>query len=129
MCGKFADMECAECKSKGYCSVECQQQDWAIHSIKCRLISAKRRQRRRSRSQHLQRKVERLKRTGFTPIPDRCSCGKEADFECAECSLQGYCSRRCQEKDWEIHRFFCKPQSIRATPVTPGVKHLTSIPE
>ena len=112
VCGKFADLECGECQAKGYCSMHCQQADWLSHGAKCRLVSSKRRrkERRQRKKTRIQKKVERLRSAGYTPIPDRCICGKEADFECSECGAQGYCSRACQEKDWTVHRFFCEPQ-------------------
>ena len=107
MCGKFADLECGECKMKGYCSITCQQADWASHSIRCCLISAKRK-RKEKRKRSINRKVERLRSAGYTPLPDQCVCGKEADFECSQCSRQGYCSETCQLKDWPVHQHFCK---------------------
>ena len=107
MCGKFADLECGECKMKGYCSITCQQADWASHSVRCRLISAKRK-RKEKRKRSVNRKVERLRSAGYTPLPDQCVCGKEADFECSQCSRQGYCSETCQLKDWPVHQHFCK---------------------
>lgn len=38
-----------------------------------------------------------------------CTCGSVAQFECAECQSQGYCSPDCQRKHWvEVHIKECR---------------------
>ena len=109
VCGKFADLECSECRSRGYCSEKCQDQDWLSHSTTCRLVSARRRDERRNRrKRRMEKRRKKLERSGYTPRPDFCSCGKQADFECSKCGMQGYCSRGCQMEDWETHKLFCQ---------------------
>lgn len=116
VCGKFAELECIECRAKGYCSEQCQTDHWMAHSSTCRIVSARRRKAKKMKKKR--KKLEKMMRQrsanslrgGFTPNPDRCICGKEAQYECSECSKQGYCSERCQQEDWELHQLFCEGQ-------------------
>ena len=55
----------------------------------------------------IEKKTKEIKRTGYTPRPDVCICGCDAEYECSECGRQGYCSQKCQEEDWELHQLFC----------------------
>ncbi|KII90500.1 hypothetical protein PLICRDRAFT_52228 [Plicaturopsis crispa FD-325 SS-3] len=34
-CDKSSDKRCSKCRSAGYCSVECQKQDWKLHKLVC----------------------------------------------------------------------------------------------
>jgi hypothetical protein len=52
--------------------------------------------------------MEKLQKTGYTPQPDQCRCGKVTIYECSRCRLQGYCSAECQQNDWENHSLFCR---------------------
>ena len=106
ICGKFAELECTKCKSKGYCGETCQESDWLNHAMVCRIVSARRKEERRKKRK--QKKLEKLKKSGYTPRPDLCRCGKVTEYECSECGLQGYCSVKCQEEDWEYHKLFCE---------------------
>lgn len=130
MCGKFADLECSECGGRGYCSVECQQNDWFKHVMVCREKSEERRRREESarskkkkkkkkhkkHKKHRKSKSRESKRSrDYTPSIDICICGKEAEFECSGCDKQGYCSEECQRNDWDIHQMFCIP-SVTVTP-------------
>jgi hypothetical protein len=36
-----------------------------------------------------------------------CICGKTTDLYCAKCKSTFYCSKSCQVKDWEQHKFTC----------------------
>ena len=112
VCGKFAELECTECRAKGYCSEQCQQDDWFTHASTCRIVSAHRRKTKKLKKKRkkLEKKLKEMKRSGYTPRPDLCLCGKDAEYECSECGQQGYCSKRCQEEDWELHQLFCAGQ-------------------
>ncbi len=107
VCGKFAELECTECRAKGYCCDQCQQDHWLTHSSTCRIVSARRRHTKKMKRKR--KKFEKMmKRTGYTPQPDKCVCGGIAQYECSECGRQGYCSEKCQVEDWELHQLFCK---------------------
>ena len=111
-CGKFAEMECVECRAKGYCSEKCQQEHWLSHSSTCRIVSARRRQAKKMKRKR--KKLENMmKRTAeYKPAhSDKCVCGGEAQYECSECEKQGYCSEKCQVEDWELHQLFCTGNS------------------
>jgi len=34
-CGQSGTKSCGRCRSKRYCSIECQKQDWAAHKLLC----------------------------------------------------------------------------------------------
>ncbi len=105
VCGKFAELECMECRVKGYCSDMCQQAHWLKHISTCRIVSARRRHAKKMRKKR--KKLDKMKQTGYTPHPEQCMCGGDAVYECSECGRQGYCSQKCQEDDWELHQLFC----------------------
>ena len=118
MCGKFADLECSECGLRGYCSAECQQDDWLKHTLICQEKIEERKQRKKSKSSKSKKKKKHKKRkkhkksksrasNTLTPSVDVCVCGKEAEFECSQCEKQGYCSEECQLKDWTVHQTLC----------------------
>uniref|UniRef100_A0A1X7V0T6 MYND-type domain-containing protein n=1 Tax=Amphimedon queenslandica TaxID=400682 RepID=A0A1X7V0T6_AMPQE len=108
VCGKFAELECTDCRGKGYCSETCQTDDWPDHVRTCRVMSARRKEERRQRKQsRREKRIEKLQRTGFTPNPDICRCGKLSEYECSSCGMQGYCSYECQIKDWKYHKLLC----------------------
>lgn len=44
---------------------------------------------------------------------DVCICGQPSVFECSACGTRGYCSNRCQRKDWAKHKIACRAQSKR----------------
>lgn len=118
VCGKFADLECTNCKKRGYCSRACQEKDWPDHQTFCREVSSRRERRRRRRRA---RSREGGARSADTPLfsEDTCVCGKEAEYECSICRKQGYCSQKCQTEDWSFHEYYCKqPGSSASTPNT-----------
>ncbi|KII90499.1 hypothetical protein PLICRDRAFT_52227 [Plicaturopsis crispa FD-325 SS-3] len=39
-CGKHSDKRCSKCRSVGYCSAECQKQDWKAHKLVCTVLAA-----------------------------------------------------------------------------------------
>ena len=115
-CGKFADLECAECHSRGYCSEQCQQEDWYRHILACQTISDKKRKKHKKKK----KKKGKGKKTvsyAYTPSLTLCICGKETEFECSRCGQQGYCSEECQLEDWSFHEHHCMaPSESSATP-------------
>lgn len=130
VCGKFADLECSECGGRGYCSIECQQDDWFKHALVCRAKIEEKRKRKKSKSKKKNKKKHKKHKkfksrassdftpsnfspsdfipNSFTPSVDVCICGKEAEFECSMCEKRGYCSEECQLKDWNTHQSYCK---------------------
>ncbi|KAI9771045.1 MAG: hypothetical protein M1839_002981 [Geoglossum umbratile] len=40
ICGKPDSRRCAKCKSTAYCSTECQQTDWPLHSLLCKSLGS-----------------------------------------------------------------------------------------
>ena len=120
VCGKFAELECTECQARGYCNEKCQEEDWPKHVVLCRVVSARRRkdERRRKKQKRRQKKMKRLLKSGYTPTPNICQCGKDTEYECSTCGRQGYCSKYCQEQDWENHKLFCVNESL--IPSTPA---------
>lgn len=41
-------------------------------------------------------------------IHKRCEiCGKKSDDRCSQCKEVFYCSRKCQQKDWKMHKPVC----------------------
>lgn len=109
MCGKFAELECTECRGRGYCTESCQEKDWLDHIKLCRVVSARRREDKKKRKQkRKEKRLDDLQRTGFTPTLDLCRCGKLSVYECSGCGLQGYCSNECQDNDWMYHKLFCE---------------------
>jgi hypothetical protein len=104
VCGRYADLECSECHAQGYCSSACQTQHWAQHATSCRVVSARRRRRRRRRKH---RKKSHEICTILTSGCDLCPCGREVEFDCSQCDVQGYCSEQCQVKDWPRHQTLC----------------------
>ena len=116
VCGKFADLECGECGRRGYCSLECQQEDWFKHALICQKKTEKKKKRRKSskKKKKKHKKYKKHKRSKsresreYTPSVDVCICGKEAEFECSRCERQGYCSEECQQSDWELHQIYCE---------------------
>ena len=126
VCGKFADLECSECGLRGYCSFDCQQDDWFKHAMICQEKIEERKQRKKSKSSKSKKKKKHKKHkkhkksksrasTSFTPSINVCICGKEAEFECSRCEKQGYCSEECQLKDWIAHQMYCTEQSDHDT--------------
>ena len=127
VCGKFADLECSECGLRGYCSVDCQQDDWFKHTMICQEKVEERKQRKKSKSSKSKKKKKHKKHkkhkksksrasSSFTPSIDVCICGKEAEFECSGCEKQGYCSEECQLKDWIAHRMYCEQSDHNSQP-------------
>jgi hypothetical protein len=123
VCGKFADMECSECGLRGYCSLDCQQDDWFKHAMICQEKIEENKQRKQSKSSKSKKKKKKHKkhhkkhkksksRASSTSSSilniDVCVCGKEAEFECSNCEKQGYCSEECQLKDWITHQKCCE---------------------
>eukprot|EP00052_Salpingoeca_macrocollata_P026285 m.243507 g.243507 ORF g.243507 m.243507 type:complete len:540 (-) comp22549_c9_seq1:255-1874(-) len=100
ICGKPAEFDCSRCGKKGYCSAECQRQDWRSHRDDCRRFS----------------RVSRARMA--SPQPGNhgsCSvCGKPAEFECSRCNGPSYCSATCQRSHWAVHASECK--SVAAAP-------------
>ena len=117
VCGKFADLECSECGRRGYCSVDCQQDDWFKHAIICQEKVEEKKQQKMSKSskskkkkkhkKHKKRRKSKSRESNGSMNIDVCICGKEAEFECSRCEKQGYCSEECQLKDWTTHRMYC----------------------
>ncbi len=35
VCGNEAEYECSGCNKQGYCSEECQREDWSFHEYYC----------------------------------------------------------------------------------------------
>lgn len=127
MCGKFADLECSECGLRGYCCVDCQQDDWFKHAMICQEKVKERKQRKKSKSLKSKKKKKHRKHkkhkksksrasSSFTPSIDVCICGKEAEFECSRCEKQGYCSEECQLKDWIAHQMYCEQSDHNSQP-------------
>ena len=115
-CGKFADLECAECHSRGYCSEQCQQEDWHRHTLACQIISEKKRKKHKKKKKRKGKGKKTVSRA-YTPSLTLCICGKETEFECSRCGQQGYCSEECQLEDWSFHEHHCTaPSEISATP-------------
>lgn len=115
-CGKFADLECAECHSRGYCSEQCQQEDWNRHTLSCQIISEKKRKKHKKKKKK-KRKGKKTVSRSYTPSLTLCICGKETEFECSTCGQQGYCSEECQLEDWSFHEHHCMaPSESSATP-------------
>lgn len=118
VCGKFADLECSKCGLRGYCSVNCQQDDWFKHAIVCREKIEEKKQRKKSKSskskknkkkhkKHKKHRKSKSRESDRSMNIDVCICGREAEFECSRCEKQGYCSEECQLKDWPTHRMYC----------------------
>ncbi|KAI9866760.1 MAG: hypothetical protein M1813_000702 [Trichoglossum hirsutum] len=40
ICAKPDSRRCAKCKSTAYCSIECQQTDWPLHSLLCKSLGS-----------------------------------------------------------------------------------------
>lgn len=102
LCGRVADFECTDCNARGYCSVECQQEDWHKHMLICK----------KQRSKKKKQKKKKKKKGPYqlrSPDPTLCVCGKLAEMECSQCSVQGYCSEECQIADWSEHQLYCEP--------------------
>ena len=115
ICCKFADLECAECHSRGYCSEQCQQQDWYRHILACQIISDKKHKKHKKKK----KKKGKGKKTvlhAYTPSLTLCICGKETEFECSRCGQQGYCSEECQLEDWSFHEHHCLAPSESSAP-------------
>ena len=55
-------------------------------------------------------------------------CSKTANKVCEGCREAHYCSRRCQKKDWHIHRNDCKKISIVVTTATGETLALQNLP-
>ena len=124
VCGKFADLECSECGLRGYCSLDCQQDDWFKHAMICQEKVEEKKQRKQSKSSKSKKKKKKKHKkhhkkhkksksrssltSSSTPSIDVCICGKEAEFECSRCEKQGYCSEECQLKDWFAHQTCCE---------------------
>ena len=110
LCGRVAEFECTDCSARGYCSVECQQEDWHKHMTMC-----KKQRRKKKKSKNKKKKGPYQLRT---PDPNVCVCGAPAEMECSQCGIQGYCSEECQLADWEEHQLHCEPRtpSRSATP-------------
>lgn len=44
----------------------------------------------------------------------RCKvCWKKAGTKCGKCMQATYCSRVCQQKDWKVHKPYCKPPEAK----------------
>lgn len=124
VCGKYADLECTDCASRGYCSEKCQQNDWHRHELTCHVLSAKRHRNHKRRKHKKKGKIKKRHSSGranragsqSTPSEDICICGKTAEFECSNCSKQGYCCEECQNEDWSFHQYYCeaKPELSRS---------------
>lgn len=58
--------------------------------------------------------VSYLETIGRDPARYMCSVcrgkGKPKLLKCSTCQKTRYCSKRCQKKDWKIHKLRCKPQ-------------------
>ena len=115
VCGRFADLECTNCKKRGYCSKQCQEDDWSHHEELCRERSARReRKRERRKSRNKERRQSRSSQNSNVSLSeDTCVCGKDAEYECSRCKKQGYCSEECQREDWSIHEFYCNDKNAR----------------
>jgi hypothetical protein len=94
VCGRVAEYECARCEGRGYCSEDCQEEDYKKHKKLCRKLKQ-------------QRKEDRRKQTTLMEPPDLCVCGKMAEFECSSCGVRGYCSAKCQVDHWPVHQKVC----------------------
>jgi len=38
----------------------------------------------------------------------QCVCGKEGIIKCLKCKMQKYCSLKCQNINWNKHKYFCE---------------------
>ena len=116
VCGKFADLECSACGRRGYCCTECQQNDWFKHAIVCQ--EKKRPSSRSRKTENKHRKSNSRESRNYTPSTSVCVCGKEAEYQCSGCNKQVYCSEKCQNKHWDVHKKFCIPYQ-RYNRITP----------
>ena len=110
LCGRVADFECTDCNARGYCSIECQQEDWHKHMVTCK----KQRKKKKKSKKNKKKDPYRLS----SPDPNACVCGAPAEMECSQCGNQGYCSEECQLADWEEHQLYCEPRPS-SKPATP----------
>lgn len=110
LCGRVAEFECTECTARGYCSVECQQDDWYKHMTACKKQRKKKKKSKKKKKKH----SYQLR----SPDPNTCVCGAPTEMECSQCGVQGYCSEDCQVADWEEHQLCCEPRTP-SKPATP----------
>ncbi len=47
--------------------------------------------------------VREISKINENTMKQFCICKKVAQFECSKCSQRGYCSKECQDKDWETN--------------------------
>lgn len=113
LCGRVADFECTDCGNRGYCSVDCQQDDWHKHMLMCK--------KQRRKKQNKKKKKKKGPYHLRSPDPTMCVCGAPAEMECSQCGVQGYCSEECQIADWDEHQLYCEPQDS-SKPATPTNK-------
>lgn len=38
---------------------------------------------------------------------EQCVCGRDAEFDCSGCGVQGYCGTACQTEHWPAHAGAC----------------------
>ena len=80
VCNKVAQFECSTCSQRGYCSKECQEQDWKTkHNKECRRLSE-----RRSRTDillHRQLSTASTEERDAGPKSPRQSTGSPADWK------------------------------------------------
>jgi hypothetical protein len=56
-----------------------------------------------------------LRKKCHQKICKKCSkIDKEGKFKnCGQCNFVSYCSKNCQEEDWEIHKQTCKKNNVK----------------
>lgn len=116
LCGRVAEFECTDCSARGYCSAECQQENWHKHMLTCK------KQRRKKKKAKKKKKKDSYQLR--SPDPNTCVCGAPAEMECSQCGVQGYCSEECQIADWDEHQLHCEPQPS-SKPATPTNNRFT----
>ena len=50
VCGRVAEYECARCEGRGYCSEDCQEEDYKKHKKLCRKLKQQRKEDRRKQT-------------------------------------------------------------------------------
>lgn len=112
---------CSLCKNVWYCSTSCQLKDWANHKTKCRPESENERRKISKPPPNLIRfpvphnifysrnALDSQPNQNFNKTHSCLMCKKNLPyFLCADCQNHWYCSHKCHEDHWPIHRLYCQ---------------------